>query len=112
MAIEIFTWCPRIEPTGEVTFRVKTAKFGDGYEQAAQDGINNKSQSWPLTFTGKEAFIKEIVAFLDKHGGATAFYWTAPLSDQALYRCKTYSASPLGAGAYNLTATFEQAFHP
>ena len=112
MATETFTWCPKVEPVGTVEFRVKSAKFGEGYEQVAQDGIHNKSQSWPLTFVGDAARIKEIANFLDRHAGATPFYWTAPLGEQALYRCKTYQPSPLGAGIYSLAATFEQAFHP
>lgn len=112
MAIQTFTWCPKIEPVGTVSFRTKSAKFGDGYEQRVKDGINNKSQSWPLTFVGKEAMIKEIADFLDEHAGADPFYWTPPLSDQGLYRCDSYQPTALGAGGYTLTATFEQAFHP
>jgi phage-related protein len=112
MAIETFTWCAKIEPVGQVDFRVKSSKFGDGYEQRAQDGINNKSQSWPLTFVAKEAQIKEIRDFLDRQAGASPFYWTAPLADQLLYRCKTYQITPMGADMYTLSATFEQAFHP
>lgn len=112
MATETFTWRPDEEPTGTVTFRTKSAKFGDGYEQVAQDGINNRSQSWPLTFTGQKSRIMEIAAFLDRHAGATPFFWTAPLSAQALYRCKTYQPKSLGGGVYTLSATFEQAFYP
>ncbi|MCF5237414.1 phage tail protein, partial [Pseudomonas sp. PA-5-4G] len=95
-----------------VEYRLKTARFGDGYQQSAQDGINNKSQSWPLTFVGDEAQIKPIIAFLDRHAGASPFFWTAPLAAPALYRCKGYQPTPRGAGIYSLTATFEQAFHP
>lgn len=112
MTTEVFTWIPKIEPVGNVEFRLKSAKFGDGYQQVAQDGINNRAQFWPLTFVGDEARIKAIVQFLDRHAGATSFYWTAPLGEPALYRCKGYQPSPLGAGLYSLAATFEQAFHP
>ena len=112
MSTETFTWVPKVEPVGSVEFRLKTAKFGDGYQQTAADGINNKTQSWPLTFVGDEARIKAIVAFLDRHAGAKAFSWTAPLAGPALYRCKGYQPTPMGAGLYSLTATFEQAFHP
>jgi phage-related protein len=112
MTTETFTWVPKVEPVGNVEFRLKSAKFGDGYQQVAADGINNKSQSWPLTFVGDEARIKTIAQFLDRHAGATPFYWTAPLGEQALYRCKGYQPTPMGAGLYTLAATFEQAFHP
>jgi phage-related protein len=112
MATETFTWTPDKEPTGTVTFRTKSSKFGDGYEQRTQDGINNKSESWPLTFTGQRARIIEIRDFLDRQAGATPFYWTAPLAEQALYRCSSYQPRSLGGGVYTLSATFEQAFHP
>lgn len=113
MAVETFTWCPKIEPQGTITHRTKSAKFGDGYQQVAQDGINNKSQSWPLTFVGGAALITSIRDFLDRQAGAIPFNWSAPLSESALYRCPAgYTLVPNGGGIYTLTATFEQAFHP
>ncbi len=112
MAIEVFSWCPKVEPVGTTSFRNKSAKFGDGYEQRAKDGINNRSESWPLTFVGGQLKIMEIKGFLDARAGADPFYWTPPLGAQALFRCDSYQTSPLGAGIFSLTATFEQAFHP
>ncbi|MDU7134249.1 MAG: phage tail protein, partial [Enterobacteriaceae bacterium] len=38
MAIETFTWCPRINPEQEVSFRTRKAQFGDGYAQVSGDG--------------------------------------------------------------------------
>ncbi|HIH9438977.1 TPA: tail fiber domain-containing protein [Klebsiella variicola subsp. variicola] len=35
MAIEIFTWSPRVNPQQTVNFRVRKAQFGDGYAQVA-----------------------------------------------------------------------------
>ncbi|QZI72889.1 phage tail protein [Pseudomonas protegens] len=112
MAIETFTWCPKVDPVGTVSFRTRSAKFGDGYEQVARDGINNRSQSWPLTFIGSAAKIKPIMDFIDARGGINPFYWSPPLGEQGLYRCSSYQSSALGAGMYSLVATFEQAFHP
>lgn len=112
MAIQTFTWCPRVDPTGTVSFRTKSAKFGDGYEQIAQDGINNRTQTWPLTFLDTEPRARQIKGFLDAHKGAQPFYWTPPLGEQGLYRCKTYQATAHGAGLFSIAAEFEQAFHP
>jgi phage-related protein len=109
---ETFTWCPIVEPTGTGTLKVKKSQFGDGYQQVAADGINNQSESWPLTFRGSEAAIRPIKDFLVARGGAQSFYWTPPLGDQALWICETYSLTPLGGGMYTLTATFEQFFSP
>mgnify|MGYP006206653597 CR=1 FL=1 len=52
MAIERFTWATEKGAEGDVTQRVRTKQFGDGYEQSVEEGLNNQSQSWPLTFTG------------------------------------------------------------
>jgi len=112
MATETFTWTPDKEPTGTTTFRVKSAKFGDGYEQTAEDGINNKSESWPLTFTGPKSRIAEIKVFLNRHKGSKAFSWTEPFGETLLFKCKEYQSRNMGGNAYTLAATFEQAFHP
>lgn len=109
---DTFTWRPDKEPTATIAFRTKSAKFGDGYEQVAKDGINSKSQSWPLTFTGDKERSREIMAFLDQQGGAAAFNWTEPMGDALLYRCKTYQLRNVSASVWTVSATFEQAFHP
>lgn len=112
MSTETFTWVPKIEPVGNIEFRLKSARFGDGYQQVAEDGINNKSQTWPLSFVAEQTLIKSIVDFLDRHAGAKPFYWTPPLGVRGLYRCKGYQPTPMGAGIYTLAAILEQAYHP
>ncbi|WP_038226044.1 phage tail protein, partial [Xenorhabdus bovienii] len=52
MKLEEFTYTPRVNPTGDITQRVRTVRFGDGYSQRSGDGINSNHQSWPLTFVG------------------------------------------------------------
>ncbi|WP_289472363.1 phage tail protein, partial [Klebsiella pneumoniae] len=42
MAIEIFTWSPRVNPQQTVNFRVRKAQIGDGYAQVSGDGINTR----------------------------------------------------------------------
>ena len=59
--------------------RVLTAKFGDGYEQRAVDGINNLNETYNLTFkTRPKADIDDIVAFLDSKQNVTKFTLTLP----------------------------------
>jgi len=112
MAIEIFTWCPRVNAQQEVSFRTRKAQFGDGYTQVAGDGLNTRSQTWTLEFTGNEAYISAIKAFLDRHGGTKSFQWTPPLESAGLYRCAGYKPTPLGNKKYNLSVTLEQAYSP
>ncbi|MDH0745728.1 phage tail protein [Pseudomonas sp. GD03842] len=109
---ETFSWCPVVEPTGDGIMKTKKAQFGDGYKQVAADGINNRSETWPLTFRGSEAYIKPIKQFLLDRGGSQSFYWTPPLGEQSLWTCETYGITPLGGGMYTLTATFDQFFAP
>ncbi|KPA87082.1 phage-related protein [Pseudomonas asplenii] len=109
---ETFTWGPERNTTPTISFRTKSAKFGDGYEQRAADGINNRTQSWPLKFTGTKKRIEEIMDFLDRHAGHKAFYWKNPFGETVLYRCDQYQPQPMSGTTYSLTATFDQAFHP
>jgi phage-related protein len=108
----IFTWAPDSKANGTVTLAVRSAQFGDGYKQVVADGINNKSQSWPLTFTGLIDRVTPIRDFLDARGGFQSFLWTPPLGAQGYYRCATYTMQPMGGRLYQVTATFEQAFQP
>lgn len=112
MTTQTFTWVPVVEPTGTATYRVLKAQFGDGYAQTAADGINNKSQTWPLQFRGVLANIAPIRDFLDARSGYQAFLWTPPMGAQGYYKCTGHTLKPMGAGKYELAATFEQAFQP
>jgi len=61
------------------TPRMRTAKFGDGYEQRIVDGINNLEESYTLNFaTRPKADIDDIVAFLNTKAGVTKFTLTLP----------------------------------
>ena len=111
MAIETFTWQTE-RGEGEIKQATRTTKFGDGYAQTVADGINNKSQSWPVTFTGMKSRIKDIMDFIDRHKGAKGFLWEPPLGDLGLYKCNGYKPVHRGGQVYAITATFEQTFHP
>ena len=113
MATQTFTWSPMLEPQGTTAFLTREAKFSDGYSQSVADGINNKSDSWPLTFAGQSAYIAPIKAFLDSLQGYQSFYWTPPLRTQGLFRAAAgYTCQPHGADAYTLTVTFTEVFNP
>jgi phage-related protein len=109
---QVFTWVPLIGPQGDTTNAVLSAKFGDGYDQTAGDGINNESDSWPLNFLGDEEKIGPIVQFLKWHGGYKSFWWTPPLRDPGLFRCASRSLVPIGAGLFTLAVKFEETFAP
>lgn len=112
MALERFTWQIEKGAEGDISQRVRSKQFGDGYSQSVSDGINNKSQSWPFSYTGKAVTIKQIIAFLDRHAGAKAFLWTPPLGELGLYKCTGYKPAHRGGDVYALTGTLEQTFNP
>lgn len=107
--METFTFCPRIDPVGQITQRSIVAQFGDGYAQRAADGINGKSENWPLEFVGSEDYIRPIRDFLDRHQGYKSFLWTPPLGEpQHFVTPEGYSLRAMGGGAYSLSVTFVQ----
>lgn len=112
--METFAWSPEQQNASEeVQFRVLSAKFGDGYEQNAGDGINTRESSWALTFFGRQDRIDAIKGFLDAHGGWRSFLWTPPGQATAIVvKCKAYSRPHGGAKAWRLSATFERGFRP
>lgn len=59
--------------------KILRADFGDGYLQAAGDGINPHKDTWDLSFTSRpKADIQTIADFLDGLNGSQSFYWTPP----------------------------------
>lgn len=99
----------------EETPRVRTAKFGDGYEQRALDGLNAVEQRWPLQFNDVDnAIADEMIAFLRTHSGVTAFDYV-PLWATVAIRviCRSWRRSQGSQyGVSSISATFEQVFEP
>ena len=112
MAIERFTWPTQNGHAPDITYRVRTAQFGDGYKQESGDGPNNKQDSYPISYTGTQNKVLEIMGFFDRHAGAKAFLWTTPLGELGLFTCKKPVPTPMGGSVFKLTATFDRAFQP
>lgn len=112
MATETFTWERQAGAVGKITYRVLESKFGDGYSQVIPDGMNTKTQTWPLVFEGNMAYIKPILEFFDRHKGAKSFKWTPPGEDLPLFfRASDLSLTSMGGGVYQLSAEFKQVFY-
>lgn len=107
---DTFTWVPTRTGGATANAAVRRAKFGDGYTQTAPDGLNARSRSYQLTFTGPQSRIEQIIAFLDAHVGRS-FYWQSPRG-LLLFQCDSHS-EPFPTGmVHSITATFEQTFQP
>lgn len=68
MAIEIFTWSPRVNPQQTVNFRVRKAQFGDGYTQVtAQESMNVDNMSFVVPAGTGDAVLR-YGCYLDRNG--------------------------------------------
>ncbi|MDE8343586.1 MAG: phage tail protein [Acidocella sp.] len=101
---------------------VVVAKFGDGYEQRVQFGINANPQKWSLNFRRRlDAEANAIDAFLQAAGALASFFWTPPGQTVPLkFLCRKWSKTPVAGNGTNaapayiwdLTVPFEQVFEP
>lgn len=72
---------------------VSKVTFGDGYEQVAPKGLNHNLRTYSVSFSGAEERIRQIEAFLDRHGGYKSFLWTPYGAAQGKFRCDEWSSS-------------------
>lgn len=109
---DTFNWPVQVSSNGGGSFRTKKAPFGDGYSQEVPDGLNAEVQTVTVVTEGLESEMREIIDFARAHK-AESFYWTPPMSDECLFRCKGYKWSTHDGGyRYNVTLEFEQTFVP
>lgn len=95
--------------------RLRSIKFGDGYEQVAPDGINNNPHKFSVAFSKRTlAEASAILTFLEARKGAEPFYWVAPapFDDLILYRCKKWRYEAVEFNDHQVTADFEEVFVP
>lgn len=109
-----WVWVESPGTTLEEEPRTRSARFGDGYEQRAPDGINNRPQSWVGVFDGvDDAVADEMIDFLRTQDGRLPFNYV-PLRTTVAIRviCRKWSRSFNAPGESSLRATFEQVFEP
>lgn len=101
----------QLQPDNEATIsrepRLIDIDFGDGYSQRRPKGINHNLRDYSVTFSGTEAKIKSLDAFLVKHGGYKAFLWTPYGSTQGKFKCTKHQIT-LRTGFWTLTAEFKE----
>ena len=97
--------------------RVIKIQFGDGYEQRVQEGINNITQNFSVSFNNRpKAEIGDIMAFLDNKAGTTAFDFTYPDTNASGNErtvkvvCEDYTQTYSFDDFYSCTATFRRVY--
>lgn len=107
--METFIWVIDINSTPDINIRLLTAKFGNGYEMSAPDGLNHIEESWNISIFGLRENLLPAYDFLMAHGGYRRFNWTTPLGREITVRGKDFKMTPSGADSYTLTAKLEYA---
>lgn len=89
-----------------------SAKFGDGYQQNAPQGINNDPEKWQLQFKLQDrADGDALIAFLQAADGYLPFSWRSIRGPNPIrVLCKGWSDITKPSGPITLNATFEQVF--
>ena len=95
--------------------RIRTVKFGDGYEQRIVDGINSITEQYTVSFNNRaKADIDDIVKFFDSRGAAS-FNFTIPDTNNSgettiKVVCGTYNTSYNNDTTYSCSATFRRVY--
>jgi phage-related protein len=106
-----FIWTPSYPVGANQTPRMRAIVFGDGYEQRAQDGINNSLLNLSLSFGLRDATeTTAILHFFESRQGTDQFLYTPPdpYSKQKLFVCKAWSSNYNFFDNYDITATFNE----
>jgi len=94
--------------------RTLEASFADGYGQYAPAGINNKVQSWDITWGPlTKAEVDIVEAALDSVGGHGTLTWT-PCNETVEKRWRViggeYDTPNIGQGLWKITCKITQRF--
>lgn len=106
-----FNFCAAFGAVETVQPRVRTIRFGDGYEQRASFGINTQPRTWTLTFNNKlTTEADQIEDFFAARAGVESFDWTPPSGAAGKWVCRSWSKSVNAPGVFTINATFEEVF--
>jgi phage-related protein len=104
-----FTWSVAPGASRASAPRVRSMRFGDGYELRYPDGLNANLPKWAVALNGLSRAVADAVdAFLALHDGADAFDWTDPRGVAGKFICREWQLVEHGRGLASITATFEQ----
>lgn len=106
---------PNYGATKQSQPKVRTVRFGDGYEKRLTFGLNQNPKVWNLSFVNlTETDSDTIETFLDARADdAASFDWSPP-DETETYKwvCEEWSKSIPFANRATIQATFRQVFEP
>jgi len=105
--------------------RVRTAQFGDGYQQRIADGLNSIQDSFSVTFSSRpKAEADDITAFFTSKKGVTSFNFTFPDHNSSTNDsggspattvkvvCADWTQSYSNLAGSSISATFNRVYEP
>lgn len=109
-----FTFVPDFGLNAAFKPRVRTAQFGDGYQQRVPDGINTRQDVWNLNFSVRtDTETASILAFLEARAGSEAFDWTPPNESFAIrVVCREWNRTLDRPNQNTVTAKFDRVYEP
>ena len=108
-----FTFIPSVNVRQTTTPRVRTAQFGDGYQQRVADGINTRQEFWSLAFNGvTDTVAGQIDAFLVARNAVESFDWTTPDGRAIKVVCDEWNRDFSEPDVNTITATFRRVYEP
>ena len=106
-----FFWKPSYSANINKRPRVKSIRFGDGYEQRVADGINNNLNVIDITFENRdEREAAAILHFLEERKGTESFVFepAKPYDKASLYVCRNWDSNFVFYDNYNIKVQFEE----
>lgn len=94
--------------------RIRTAQFGDGYQQRVTFGLNQNPKEWSLSFNVTDEDADIIEAFLDARAAdSTSFDWTPPDGNTSYkWVCPSWTRELFEFQRSIIDVTFRQVFEP
>lgn len=108
-----FTIAPSFSSEVDHAPRLLATKFGDGYEQRAEDGLNPDLEIWSLSFGHvTDTVAADLETFCKAHR-VVNFTWTPPRSAvQRRFTVKGWKRTFDNPNVNTLTATFTEVADP
>jgi phage-related protein len=88
---------------------VLESKFGDGYSERADDGLNYYDETWSLEWQISDTDRSTLITFFDNNH--LGFLWTPPRhATQLKWKCFDYSYDMGEKTENRVSATFERIY--
>lgn len=112
MTVETYNWHSQLGAGAvEYSQAIRSAQFGDGYEQVADNGINSTAIQVPMKHVGADSEVNTVRDFLLAHT-VKAFIITPPGEEKGLYRVVADSVrkNQISSKFAELTFTIKRAY--